>query len=113
MLTERDLISQGYTADHAAQYAAMLRERRALADATTAPLSVASEGKSRARRPAAEAQRQATAEVLGIAPPAAATEQAAPTNAELRSWAEGQGITLKPRGRVPAAVFRAYADAHP
>jgi hypothetical protein len=35
-----------------------------------------------------------------------------PGNAEVRSWARENGLTVSARGRVPAAVHAAYLDAH-
>lgn len=32
--------------------------------------------------------------------------------AEVRTWAEKQGLELASRGRIPEAVLRAYAEAH-
>lgn len=35
-----------------------------------------------------------------------------PSAADVRAWAAEQGIELSSRGRVPAEVRKAYADAH-
>jgi hypothetical protein len=35
------------------------------------------------------------------------------SNAEVRSWARANGLTVNERGRIPASVQAAYRDAHP
>lgn len=35
-----------------------------------------------------------------------------PSNAEVRSWARANGLTISDRGRVPASVLTAFRDAH-
>jgi hypothetical protein len=55
----------------------------------------------------------------GSAPRSAATVEEgnaaeplpAPTNAEVRSWARENGVTVNDRGRVPASVLAAYRNA--
>ena len=37
---------------------------------------------------------------------------APPTPAEVRAWARGHGLTVSGKGRVPAPVLAAYAEAH-
>lgn len=37
----------------------------------------------------------------------------APSQAEVRTWARSQKLTVNGRGSLPAAVVRAYAAAHP
>jgi hypothetical protein len=44
--------------------------------------------------------------------PAPALAAAPPTAAQVRAWAARTGFTVSDRGRVPAAVLRAYEDAH-
>jgi hypothetical protein len=35
-----------------------------------------------------------------------------PSNAEVRSWASQNGITVSDRGRIPASVMTAFRNAH-
>jgi hypothetical protein len=55
-----------------------------------------------APRPGAEAESPGSARSLGLA-----------SNAEVRSWARANGLTVNERGRIPASVQAAYRDAHP
>jgi hypothetical protein len=36
----------------------------------------------------------------------------APSNADVRSWARANGLTVRDRGRVPASILSAYRNAH-
>lgn len=61
---------------------------------------------------AAAADDQPAADFFGalsVAEPLPAPE---PTPAEIRAWAASQQINVSDRGRVPAAIRRAYAEAH-
>ena len=35
-----------------------------------------------------------------------------PTNAEIRAWAQDQGLKVSPSGKLPQKVVDAYAEAH-
>jgi hypothetical protein len=35
-----------------------------------------------------------------------------PSSADIRSWAQHTGLSVRGRGRVPASVLTAYQDAH-
>ena len=42
----------------------------------------------------------------------ASKRTASPDNAEVRSWARQEGLSVNSRGRVAASVIAAYRDAH-
>jgi hypothetical protein len=42
----------------------------------------------------------------------ASKRAASPDNAQVRSWAREQGLSVNSRGRVAASVMTAYRDAH-
>ena len=44
--------------------------------------------------------------------PAGAVPHRAPTAADVRAWAAAEGVAVSDRGRIPAAVMRAYSSAH-
>lgn len=43
--------------------------------------------------------------------PAEETVAAAPSNADVRAWAQENSIEVPPRGRIPKAVFQQYEEA--
>jgi hypothetical protein len=70
--------------------------------------------KPRRRRRSATGRRSRS----GSAAPEADSEDAtsrsngSPSNAEVRSWARENGLTVNDRGRVPASVLSAYREAN-
>ena len=44
-------------------------------------------------------------------PPVPPASDAAPSTAEVRSWARQSGLTISDRGRIPASVVTAYQDS--
>jgi len=44
-------------------------------------------------------------------PPVPPAPDAAPSNAEVRTWARQSGLSISDRGRIPASVITAYQDA--
>jgi hypothetical protein len=54
----------------------------------------------------------ATAEVEETFAPGGPLPSPEPSSRAVRDWARGQGIEVSDRGRVPAQLLRAYAEAH-
>ena len=129
--TVRELVTQGYTPEHAERYVAMLREQavpqqrgqqpRTARDETASLSAAPPEGEARQpkrsarkqRKAAYEAQREAIALVLsggmvtGEIPPVVVNR--VDTN-DIRAWAKAHNMPVKDRGRIPAAVFKAYSE---
>jgi hypothetical protein len=61
---------------------------------------------------AAAAQEGGAAAYFGALAPGDPLPAPEPTAAEIRRWAAGQGLQVSDRGRVPAAVRRAFDQAH-
>lgn len=66
----------------------------------------ATDEKSRSGLSAAGADSEAAEQVT------VPRSSAAPSNAEVRSWARKNGLTVSDRGKVPASVLSAYRKAH-
>lgn len=65
---------------------------------------------AKATRPAAPAAATDTAQTKQET---ARVSAGSPSNADIRSWARENGMTVSDRGRVPASVVTAYRNAQP
>jgi len=75
------------------------------------------QNKKATRRPSAARKARvaaptADAKAEGAKRKTASRSAGLPGNAEVRSWAREQGMTVSDRGRVPASVMMAYRKAH-
>ena len=76
-----------------------------------APSKRAAKRKPTTARNARPAASSTSVEPVRSARAAAARSAGHPSNAEIRSWARQNGLTVSDRGRLPASVVTAYRNA--
>ena len=91
MITEQDLIQQGYSREQSARMAAILAGRPAPVPAP-APVAVAAPPARRSRKTAAPAP--------------------VPDRATVREWCRANGVPVTARGFIGRASYEAYESAH-
>jgi hypothetical protein len=69
-------------------------------------------GAAAARRTRDGATSKAKAKSKASGARRAASRPAGPSPSAIREWAAANGHTVRGRGRIPASVMHAYADAH-